>query len=246
MKFSIATLTTAFLAFTQAGVVSYNDGKGKNDKDIETFKGKFALAVREFNDGHKGKGKGNKDHDLDLIGDGQLEYGGRKDQVYDPFNDGHDGKNQHGHDGKNQQHGHDNNNHKSGGNQNWKRGDENNNNNNNEKFEEIKFNKDYFFFTLRNERLSDEKHHIGEIVSNHQFQFDDKSQPGSINNGFTIVYEDGEYLLALKGQTKFWNSKVDGNGVYKIYDAPITDKSRPIELIVLKVDEDNNKNGQKW
>ncbi|RCK63579.1 putative cell wall mannoprotein PIR32 [Candida viswanathii] len=256
MRFSAATFTLGLFAIAQAGFVPY--GGKKEDFGIETFKGKFALAVKEFNF-KKGKGKGwwkgGKKEKLDLlyeIGDGQIEYGGRDDQVYypwggrykqEPFDDDDDDDyKKHKYpepepveeddDGDNY------------GKHKWKpRGYKEPEA---EEFRTIKYNKNHYYFTLKNTVLHDERYATGEIVANHQFQFDDPVQPDALfTKGFTIVFEDGEYLLAINGKTKFWNSAVDDTGVYKVYDAPITDESEPIQLIVLDV-EGKKYGKKKW
>ena len=81
------------------------------------------------------------------------------------------------------------------------------------------YNDKYDFFTLKNTVLHDEKGATGEIVANHQFQFDKPPQKDALyDKGFTIVEKDDYYVLALKGKTKFWNSAIDDKGAFKIYD----------------------------
>lgn len=92
----------------------------------------------------------------------------------------------------------------------------------------------YDGYTLRNSVLRDSKYRIGEIAANHQFQFDLPVQPDALySSGFSIVHDDGSWLLALNGKTTFWDSPVNDNGIYKIYNAPINPKSRRIELVVI-------------
>ncbi|KAI5964401.1 hypothetical protein KGF57_001074 [Candida theae] len=92
----------------------------------------------------------------------------------------------------------------------------------------------YDWFTLKNSVLRDSKYRIGEIAANHQFQFDSPVQPDALfSSGFSIVHDDGYWLLALNGKTAFWDSPVNDYGVYKVYNAPINPKSRQIELVVI-------------
>ncbi|CAI5756857.1 unnamed protein product [Candida verbasci] len=84
---------------------------------------------------------------------------------------------------------------------------------------------------------------IVEIVANHQLQADSPVQPDALfTKGFSIVYKHGAWLLALNGSTKFFNAVIDSTKTsFKIYDAPITSESKPIELVVIVV-----KGGHKW
>lgn len=92
----------------------------------------------------------------------------------------------------------------------------------------------YDWYTLKNSVLRDSKYRIGEIAANHQLQFDLPVQPDALfSSGFSIVHDDGYWLLALNGKTTFWDSPVNDNGIYKIYDAPINPKSKKIELVVI-------------
>ncbi|CAI5758211.1 unnamed protein product [Candida verbasci] len=102
--------------------------------------------------------------------------------------------------------------------------------------------KDVTFFTLCDTVFQDECDGIGSIVANHQFQVDKPVQVDAIyTKGFTIVEKDDEYLLALKGKTKFWHCKVDDCGLYKLYDKKIAPQCSEIELVIIKAkkcDED--------
>ncbi|KAI5957122.1 hypothetical protein KGF54_000050 [Candida jiufengensis] len=90
------------------------------------------------------------------------------------------------------------------------------------------------WFKLKNSVLTDKKGRIGEIVANHQFQFDDAIQPDALySKGWSIVKKYGYLLLAINGKTKFYDSAVDSYGLYKVYDEPITNESREIKLIVI-------------
>lgn len=90
-------------------------------------------------------------------------------------------------------------------------------------------------FTLKNTVLKDSNGRIGSIVANHQFQFDNPVQPDSLyTSGFSIEYEKGYPLLALNGKTTFWDSQASSS-VWKLYDKPITYKSRSVELVVIRV-----------
>ncbi|RCK60543.1 putative cell wall mannoprotein PIR32 [Candida viswanathii] len=91
-----------------------------------------------------------------------------------------------------------------------------------------------YWFTLDCGVIKDSKGRIGEIVANHQFQFDYPVQPDALyTKGFAVVTYKGVKYLALNGKTRFWNSAVNDQGVYKIYDKPITDQSKPINIVVL-------------
>ena len=97
--------------------------------------------------------------------------------------------------------------------------------------------------TLRDGVLHDERHATGEIVANHQFQFDKPPQKDALHKkGFSIVYTEGNYYLALDHKIKFWHCKVDDNGLYKIYDKSIGEQCSEIELIILKSDKKLNSN----
>ncbi|KAI3402290.1 hypothetical protein KGF56_004860 [Candida oxycetoniae] len=90
-------------------------------------------------------------------------------------------------------------------------------------------------YTLKNTILKDSKGRIGSIVANHQFQFDKPTQPDALfTKGFSIVWEDKNWLLALNGKTTFWDSALN-DYLYKVYDAPITSKSRKVELVIIEV-----------
>ncbi|EMG49782.1 hypothetical protein G210_5387 [Candida maltosa Xu316] len=94
------------------------------------------------------------------------------------------------------------------------------------------------WFTLKNGVIYDANYVIGEIAANHQFEFDNPPQPDALfTGGFSIVdgkKHDGKKVLALNGNTEFYGTAVDENGVFKIYDAAITDKSKVIYLVVLE------------
>ncbi|EER34731.1 hypothetical protein CTRG_01592 [Candida tropicalis MYA-3404] len=94
-------------------------------------------------------------------------------------------------------------------------------------------------FTLCETILKDECDSIGEIVANHQFQFDNPVQPDALFTcGWTIVKEDGYLLLALNGCTDFWECPVDDCGTYKLYDASIDSKCKEVEIVVILIDEE--------
>ena len=42
-----------------------------------------------------------------------------------------------------------------------------------------------------------------------------------IKEGFSIVYIEGNYYLALNHEIKFWHYKVDDKGLYKLYNKSI-------------------------
>lgn len=90
-------------------------------------------------------------------------------------------------------------------------------------------------YTLKNTVLKDSHGRIGSIVANHQFQFDNPVQPDALyTSGFSIEYENGYPLLALNGETTFWDSQASSS-IWKLYDKPITNKSRQVKLVVIKV-----------
>lgn len=83
---------------------------------------------------------------------------------------------------------------------------------------------------LRNQRGA-----IGEIVANHQFQFDLPSQPDALfNKGWSIVSWNGKLLLALNGDTQFWHCQAGTNGLYKLYNASIGGQCSPVYIVVLQ------------
>ncbi|CAL1186024.1 hypothetical protein FOB58_000835 [Candida parapsilosis] len=90
-------------------------------------------------------------------------------------------------------------------------------------------------FTLKNTVLKDTHERTGSIVANHQLQFDNPVQPDALyTNGFSIKYVNGYPLLALNDKTTFWDSQAS-SPIWKLYDKPITYKSRSVELVVIKV-----------
>ncbi|CAK9437211.1 uncharacterized protein LODBEIA_P15890 [Lodderomyces beijingensis] len=92
----------------------------------------------------------------------------------------------------------------------------------------------YDTFTLCDGVITDEEKRIGEIVANHQFQFDFPTQPDALFTcGWSIVYKDGYYLLALNKCTTFWECAVDDCGTYKIYDKCIGGQCREVEIVVI-------------
>ncbi|CAX45456.1 cell wall protein, putative [Candida dubliniensis CD36] len=256
MKFSFATATLGLIAIAQATLTSYSgysgysgddDDKFKHERNgIETLRGKFALAVKELSGYEHGKNKDRGLHIVYEIDDGQLQYGDRKDYIYYPFrneNNEEECEDEDDDDHKKKKRPH-----KYGGksddddNKNWKRGDSDSDDNNDIRFLTIDYNDKYDFFTLTNTVLHDKRGATGEIAANHQFQFDKPPQKDALfDKGFTVVVKDGYYVLALKGNTKFWNSAVDDKGAFKIYNEKINEKSEPIELIILKVEKDDKK-----
>ena len=92
----------------------------------------------------------------------------------------------------------------------------------------------YNWFTLNNGVIKDSNGKIGEIVANHQFQYDYPIQPDSLfTRGFSIITFLGIRYLALNGNTRFWNSAVNDFGIFKIYDKPINENSKPINLVII-------------
>ncbi|KAG5420726.1 hypothetical protein I9W82_002607 [Candida metapsilosis] len=95
------------------------------------------------------------------------------------------------------------------------------------------------FFTLCDSVLKDGKYRTGEIVANHQFQFDSPVQPDALyNKGWSIEYKDDYYLLALNECTTFWECPVDDCGLWKLYDASIDSKCKEIEIVIIFKDEE--------
>lgn len=263
MKFSLATATLGLITIAQATLTPYSGYSGYSGGDddkyrhgksgIETLRGKFALAVKELLGYEHGKHKDRGLHIVYEIDDGQLQYGDRKDYIYYPYrnenseeecsdeDDDHHKKKKrpHRHGGKSDDDDDD---------KKWKRGGDYSDDNDNDSDDDLRFltisyNDKYDFFTLKNTVLHDEKGATGEIVANHQFQFDKPPQKDALyDKGFTIVEKDDYYVLALKGKTKFWNSAVDDKGAFKIYEEKINENSKPIELIILKVE----KHGKKY
>ncbi|RCK62303.1 Cell wall protein PIR5 [Candida viswanathii] len=241
MRFSTAALPFALFAIVNSGAPAPYKAHGytpPNDCEIDTFEWKFALAVLELDCDYR---KYNGDHYLDLvfeIPDGQLEHGcgpvyplSNCEDCFDAFNYG-------GYTPKKTK---------------YKRGGESCGDGDEcelEPFCEIDAIDCDLLITLKNGVLKDEKHRTGEIVANHQFQFDKPTQPDALyTKGFSIVHEHGAYLLALEHKTKFWHCKVNEKGLYKIYDAKIGGQCSPIELLVLKSDEKafvNKYNKGKW
>ena len=248
MKFSIATLSLATLAVVSAGYVSRGEGVSRGEKfecDFDTFEWKFALAVKELK--HKGKNWG-RDVDLDIVyelDDGQLFHGCR--ETYDAskckncyeafeFND-EDNDKDCDDDCKRKKKGH--RNYKRGG---YSDGDCDDDCERVERcnypFCELYDDNCDLLITLRDGVLRDERHAIGEIVANHQFQFDKPPQKDALHKeGFSIVYTEGNYYLALDHKIKFWHCKVDDKGLYKLYDESIGEQCSEIELIILKSNE---------
>lgn len=90
-------------------------------------------------------------------------------------------------------------------------------------------------FTIKDSVLTDSHGRIGEIVANHQFQFDDVSQPDNLFNcGFAIVKKHHDWILALGKQTVFW--ECSAGTFYKLYDASIDSICKKVELEVIIVD----------
>ena len=95
--------------------------------------------------------------------------------------------------------------------------------------------------TLCDGVLHDDRHATGEIVANHQFQFDKPPQKMPYIKGIFHCLHSW-YYLALDNKIKFWHCKVDDNGLYKIYDKSIGEQCCEIELIILKSDKKLNLN----
>ncbi|RCK56544.1 Cell wall mannoprotein PIR1 [Candida viswanathii] len=94
-------------------------------------------------------------------------------------------------------------------------------------------------FTLCDGILKDECERIGEIVANHQFQFDNPIQPDALYTcGWSIVNGDDYLLLALNGCTDFWECPVDDCGTYKLYDASIDCKCKEVEIVIILIKEE--------
>ncbi|CAK9437212.1 uncharacterized protein LODBEIA_P15900 [Lodderomyces beijingensis] len=92
----------------------------------------------------------------------------------------------------------------------------------------------YDTFTLCDGVLTDEEKKIGSIVANHQFQFDNPVQHDALySSGWSIVYKNGYYLLALNGSTTFWECAVDDYGTYKIYDKCIGGQCDEVEIVII-------------
>lgn len=232
MKFitTISTLGLSVSVLVQAGIVPAED---YDTCEVDTFDGEFALAVKQLGFDYTNA------KFLDLIyemGDGQLEHGARSDQLYPVVlckycslydNCGENCGQNCGEDGL-------------------------------VKLKETpKIDKrdsvtipdpgcdepyckvckaDFIWlFSLCEGILSDKNYAIGEIVANHQLQFDELSQIDAFHTGgFSITYQYGNYLLALNKNTVFWHCKVNDYGVFKVYNKKIAAQCSPIQLIVLQ------------
>ena len=248
MRFSIATLSLAALTVVSASYVTRGEGVSRGEKyecDFDTFEWKFGLAVKELK--HRGKNWG-KDVDLDIVyesDDGQL-YHGCKDtydaskckNCYETFefsdDDDDEGSDCDDDDCKKKKKAHRYTKRCGGGDDDDCEDDERCN----YPYCELYDDNCGLVITLRDGVLHDERHATGEIVANHQFQFDKPPQKDALHKkGFSIVYTEGNYYLALDHKIKFWHCKVDDNGLYKIYDKSIGEQCSEIELIILKSDK---------
>ena len=91
------------------------------------------------------------------------------------------------------------------------------------------------YFMLSDGVLYDQRGAIGEIVANHQFQFDLPSQSSALfNKGWSVVSSNGKRLLSLHGSTRFWHCQAGTNGWYKLYDASIGGQCSPVYIVVLQ------------
>lgn len=239
MRFVATATILTFNLFRsiQAGIVPIEDC---NKCEVDTFDGEFALAIKELGFDYKNC------KFLDLIyeiDDGQLEHGGRQDQLY-PIslckycslidNCGKDC----GEDGvvklketpKIS---------KRGGATVPEPGCD-------EPYCKICKDDCIWLFSLCDGILTDKNYATGEIVANHQLQFDKLSQIDAFHTcGFSITYQYGNYLLALNHKTLFWHCKVDDYGLYKIYDKKIGAQCSPVQLIVLQAKQCKKKYDHK-
>ncbi|RCK54553.1 Cell wall mannoprotein PIR1 [Candida viswanathii] len=229
MKFtttSAAAFTLSLFVVAQPGVVPVEDC---NKCEVDTFDGEFALSVKELGFDYKNY------KFLDLvyeIEDGQLEHGSRPDQLY-PISlckycslVDHCGKDC-GEDGVVRLKEHPKIS-KRGGVSVPEPGCD-------EPYCKICKDDCIWLFNLCDGVLTDKNYATGEIVANHQLQFDKLSQIDAFRTcGFSITYQYGNYLLALDHKTVFWHCKVDDYGLYKIYDKKIGAQCAPVQLIVLQ------------
>ncbi|EEQ45385.1 conserved hypothetical protein [Candida albicans WO-1] len=250
MKFSTAALTLSLFAIVNSSVTTYGAGFGGDDDDnskhhkydceIDTYEWKFALAVKEWK--HCQDKKFCQDTNLDLVyegDDGQLYHGCDGTYPYSKckhctnvFTGGDDDDDNCDDDCKK----------KKKKVYFAKRGDDDDDDKCDDKCEypycEIHNTDCDLLITLCGGVLTDDKHATGEIVANHQFQFDKPPQKDALHKkGFSIVHTEGTYYLALDHKIDFWHCKVDDKGLYKIYDKSIGEQCSKIKLIVLKSDE---------
>ena len=260
MRFSIATLSLAALTVVSASYVTRGEGVSRGEKyecDFDTFEWKFGLAVKELK--HRGKNWG-KDVDLDIVyesDDGQLYHGCKEvykaskcrncyetfefsdNESSDEEGSGSDCEDDECKKRKKKVH----RNYKRGGYGSERRqsdceSDCERSERCNYPFCELYEDNCDLLLTLCDGVLHDDRHATGEIVANHQFQFDKPPQKDALHKkGFSIVYTHGNYYLALDNKIKFWHCKVDDNGLYKIYDKSIGEQCCEIELIILKSDK---------
>ncbi|EMG50825.1 PIR1 Cell wall mannoprotein PIR1 [Candida maltosa Xu316] len=227
MKFSTAVFTFAFFTAIEAGVSKptyYNKPK-QHGKGLETVEYEFALGVKENCD--------YKNDDIFIvfeIGDGQLEHDNDKYKC-----NGHKQGGLH-----------------DGGDKKYKRGGNTNDDDCDDNCDYCRVGRSLCrdTFSLCDGILKDDHHFTGEIVSNHQFQFDKTVQSGSLYScGFSIVDDNCELLLALNGCTEFWECPVDDCGTYKLYDSCIDSKCKEIEIVIVLLEEEQKKKhdgGKKW
>ncbi|CAI5758009.1 unnamed protein product [Candida verbasci] len=260
MKFITSIALIVFAALTSAAAIEKREAGGHDDYRptrtydynydggyITTFPDAFALAVKEYCDDDKdyGKHKG-YDTDLDLvyeIDDGQLIYDDchKYRPFYDTDTDCETDCEDNDHKKKKHQ---------------WKvRSYENDDyETDNEDYEpfrafkhpflKIRKNQHDTFFKLKRTVLKSlYSKKIVEIVANHQLQGDYPVQPDALfTKGFSIVYKHGDWVLALNKSTKFYNSAINPQkSAFKIYDAPITNESKAIELVIIVVDDDKTR-----
>ena len=264
MRFSIATLSLAAFTVVSAGYISRGEGLTRGEKheryecDFDSFEWKFGLAVKELK--HHGDKNWGRDVELDLVyesDDGQL-YHGCKDvykaskcrNCYETFEfsdnessddegSGSDCEDDECKKRKKKVH----RNYKRGGYGSERRqsdceSDCERSERCNYPFCELYEDNCDLLLTLCDGVLHDDRHATGEIVANHQFQFDKPPQKDALHKkGFSIVYTHGNYYLALDNKIKFWHCKVDDNGLYKIYDKSIGEQCCEIELFILKSDK---------
>ena len=85
--------------------------------------------------------------------------------------------------------------------------------------------------SLKNGILHDSLGRTGDIVANHQFQFDGPPQAGSIyTGGWSICANDS---LALGGSTIFY--KCASGNFYNLYDISIGDQCIPCYIVIAPV-----------
>ncbi|KAI3405946.1 hypothetical protein KGF56_001165 [Candida oxycetoniae] len=90
------------------------------------------------------------------------------------------------------------------------------------------------YFTLCDTVLKDAQYRIGQIACNHELIFTYPVEYNALYTcGWSIVFKDCYYVLALNGCTTFWECPVDNCGTYKIFDESIDCACKPVEIVII-------------